>query len=109
MGEFSKDLSELINKAATAAGSRNWAERGEESAKRAQAVYRRLFRRKIALAAVRAQAVWLSNRLEQARAQNDGCQGPSKRARAQNQRAWRDHEAYRWDNASWNSSHKSRG
>jgi hypothetical protein len=109
MGEFSKDLSELIVKAAMAAGSKNWAERGEESAKRAQAVYRRLFRRKIALAAVRAQAVWLSNRLEHARAQNDGCPGPSWRARAQSRRARMDHEEYMWANAGWESAHQRRG
>ncbi len=109
MGEFSKDLSELIAKAAMAAGSKNWAERGEESAKRAQAVYLRLFRRKIALAAVRAQAVWLSNRLEHARAHNDGCPGPSWRARAQSRRARRDHEEYMWANTSWDSAHQRRG
>ena len=109
MGEFSKDLSELIVKAAMAAGSKNWAERGEESAKRAQAVYRRLCRRKIALAAVRAQAVWLSNRLEHARAQNDGCPGPSWRARAQSRRARMDHEEYMWANAGWESAHQRRG
>ena len=99
----------MINKAATAAGSRNWAERGEESAKRAQAVYRRLFRRKIALAAVRAQAVWLSNRLEQARAQNDGCPGPSKRARAQSWRAKKDHDEYMWTRVSFARAHHRRG
>ena len=49
-----KDLSDLIAKAAKAVVLKNWVERGEVSLKLAQAGYLRIFRRKIALAVVRA-------------------------------------------------------
>ena len=106
-GELSKDLVDLIAKAATAAGTKNWAELGEESAKLARARYLRVFRRKIALAAVRVQAIWMSSRLEQARAQNAGGSGPSQRERVQRWRTRKDHEEYASTHASFASANHS--
>ena len=108
-GELSKDLVDLIAKAATAAGTKNWAELGEESAKLARARYLRVFRRKIALAAVRAQAIWMSSRLEQARAQNAGGSRPSQRERVQRWRTRRDHDEYASTHASFASASHRRG
>ena len=108
-GELSKDLVDLIAKAATAAGTKNWAELGEESAKLARARYLRVFRRKIALAAVRAQAIWMSSRLKQARAQNAGGSRPSQRERVQRWRTRRDHEEYASTHASFANARHRRG
>ena len=95
-GEFSKDLSCLIIKAASAAGTKNWAEIGEESAKRARARYLRMFGTKIALAAVRQQAIWMCGRLEQVRMQKAGGSGPTQRAKTQRWRAKMAQQEY-WD------------
>ena len=86
-GELSKDLCNLIIKASTAAASKNWAGLSEESSTLARAKYLRVFGKKIALAAVREQAAWMCGRLEQARMQKAGGSGPSRRARAQEQRS----------------------
>lgn len=108
-GEFSKDLSDLITMAATAAGAKNWADLGEESPKLARAKYLRVFRRKIALAAVRQQAIWMSGRLEQARVQKAGGSGPSQRARAQRRRAQKAHDEYVSTHASFARTRHRRG
>ena len=48
---------------------------------------RRVFGKEIALAAIREQASWMCGRLEQARMQKAGGSGPSRRAKAQEQRS----------------------
>ena len=112
-GELSKDLVDLIAMAATAAGTKNWMELGEESARLARARYLRVFRRKISLAAVRVQAIWMSSRLQQARAQNAGGSGPSQREKVQRWRTKRAHEEYASTHASFrsanHSAHRRRG
>ena len=106
-GELSKDLVDLIALAATAAGTKNWMELGEENASLARARYLRVFRRKIAVAAVRAQAICMSSRLEQALAQNAGGSRPSHRVRTQRWKAKKDHEEYANIHASFASTNHS--
>lgn len=106
-GELSKDLVDLIAMAATAAGTKNWMELGEENASLARARYLRVFRRKIAVAAVRAQAICMSSRLEQALAQNAGGSRPSHRVRTQRWKAKKDHEEYANTHASFASANHS--
>ena len=88
-GELSKDLCNLIVKAATAAATKNWAELGEESSTLARAKYLRVLGRKIVLAGVREQAPWMCGRFEQARMQKACGSGPSRRAKAQERRSRR--------------------
>ena len=93
-GELKKDLFNFIVTTATAAGTKNWAELGEESSTLARAKYLRVFGKKIALAGVREQAAWMRGRFEQARMQKAGGSGPSRRAKAQARRSRRAQREY---------------
>ena len=77
-GEFSEDLTNLIGLAASAAARRHWADYGEASSSQARARFLRVFTSKIAVAAVRQQAVWMRTRLAQALTQKAG--GASRRS-----------------------------
>ena len=65
-GKLSKDLCNLIVRAATAPAEKNWAELGEESSTMARVKYLRVFRKKIALPSVRERVTWMPRRFEQA-------------------------------------------
>ena len=92
-GELSKDLCNLIVKAATAAATKNWAELGEESSTLARAKYLRVLGRKIVLECVREQAAWMCGRFELGM-QEAGGSGPSQRAKAQGKRSRRAQREY---------------
>ncbi len=93
-GEFSEDLTNLIGLAASAAARRHWADYGEASSSQARARFLRVFTSKIAVAAVRQQAVWMRTRLAQALTQKAGGGKPSQRAKAQRRRAKEAHDEY---------------
>ena len=93
-GEFSEDLTNLIGLAASAAARRHWADYGEASSSQARARFLRVFTSKIAVAAVRQQAVWMRTRLAQALVQKAGGGKPSQRAKAQRRRAKVAHDEY---------------